>query len=272
MPELPEIETLKRCLEPHILGTIINKLDKRRDDIRYKLSDQLESNIIAAKIISLRRRAKYLIIDLDNGCSIIIHLGMSGKFTLQPNNYSAQKHDHVIISLNNGNLLIFNDPRRFGMISALPTKSLEHEFFYSLGVEPLSDNMSNEYIITKLAKRNLPIKNLMMDNKIIVGIGNIYASEILFAAKIDPRRLGSSLQIDEINKLILAIKNILSMAILAGGTTIKDFVSGDSKPGYFQQELQIYARENQQCLVCQGSITKLKQAGRASFYCTICQK
>jgi formamidopyrimidine-DNA glycosylase len=184
---------------------------------------------------------------------------------------SSTTFDGGTIYLDNSKLLIFNDARRFGMIHALPTKSLEQEFFHNLGVEPLSDNLSSEYLITKLANRNVPIKNLIMDNKIIVGIGNIYASETLFAARIDPRRLGSSLQDAEITGLILAIKNILSKAILAGGTSVKNFVSGDSKPGYFQQELQVYARENQQCLICQGLITKIKQSARASFYCAICQ-
>ncbi len=272
MPELPEVETLKRCLEQRIVGATINKLDKKRDDIRYKLSDQLESNVELARIVALRRRAKYLLIDLDNYYSIIVHLGMTGRLTLQPSDYRLQTHDHVVISLTTCEKLVFNDPRRFGMIYSMLTNLAQEKFLLNLGVEPLSNDMSDEYLKTKLLNRSVPIKNLLMDNRIIVGVGNIYASESLFIAKIHPSRLGSSLSNKEISNLVLAIKNVLTKAILAGGTTLKDFVSGDSKPGYFQQELQVYARENQKCLNCEGIIRKIKQSGRTSFYCSICQK
>lgn len=272
MPELPEVETLKRCLEQRIVGATINKLDKRRDNIRYKLSDQLESDVKSARIIALRRRAKYLLIDLDNYYSIIVHLGMTGRLTLQPSDYQLQKHDHVIFSLGTCEKLVFNDSRRFGMIYTGQTKLLEEKFLVNLGVEPLSEDMSYEYLKIKLLNRSVPIKNLLMDNRIIVGVGNIYASESLFIAKIHPGRLGSSLSNNEISNLLLAIKHVLTKAISAGGTTLKDFVSGDSKPGYFQQELQVYARKNQKCLNCQGIIRKITQSGRASFYCATCQK
>jgi len=271
MPELPEVETLKCFLESKIIGLTINKLNKNRNTIRYKLSEQLGLHVESAKIIALRRRAKYLLIDLDNSYSIIVHLGMTGRFTIQPRDYKIQKHDHIVIFLGNGKLLVFNDSRRFGMIYSIKTNLIESNFLKNLGVEPLSDHMSVDYLETKLKNCTMPIKNLLMNNKIIVGIGNIYASESLFIAKIHPNRPSNSLTSNEIHDLLLAIKHVLAKAILAGGTTLKDFVSGDSKPGYFKQELQVYARENQKCLNCQSVIEKIKQAGRTTFYCPTCQ-
>jgi len=270
MPELPEVETLKRCLEQSIINTTITSFNKKRDNIRYKLPDDLESYVKLAKILALRRRAKYLLLDLDNSYSLIVHLGMTGRFTLQDAEYEPTKHDHVIFILDNGMQLVFNDHRRFGMIYAMPTCSIEEQFLQSLGVEPLSDDMSKQYLHQKL-HRNMPIKNLLMDNRIVVGIGNIYASESLFMAGILPTKPGNKLSEQDINNLLLAIKLVLTKAISAGGTTLKDFVSGDSKPGYFQQELQVYARENQSCKRCTGIIKKLKQSGRSSFYCEVCQ-
>ncbi|XVN43015.1 MAG: bifunctional DNA-formamidopyrimidine glycosylase/DNA-(apurinic or apyrimidinic site) lyase [Candidatus Rickettsia vulgarisii] len=271
MPELPEIETLKNCLESKLINLNINKLEKTRDNIRYQLDDKLGYNIRFAKITSLRRRAKYLLIDLDNSYSIIVHLGMTGRLTIQPNDYLTQKHDHIIIYLDNNQKLVFNDHRRFGMIYAIPTESIENKFFGNLGMEPLSKTISTDYLKVKLQNRKVPIKNLIMDNQIIVGVGNIYACESLFMAKIDPKKLGSSLQDNEITTLLYSIQKVLTKAILAGGTTVKDFVSGDSKPGYFQQELQVYGREDQPCSSCSGVISRIKQSGRATFYCSSCQ-
>lgn len=270
MPELPEVETLKRCLEQSIIYTTITNCSKRRDIIRYKLSDSLESEVKFAKILAVRRRAKYLLIDLDNGYSVIVHLGMTGRLTLQNSEYNAIKHDHVIFTLDNAGQLVFNDYRRFGMIYTMLTSSIEEQFLQNLGVEPLSGYMSSKYLQQKL-NRNIPIKNLLMDNRIVVGIGNIYASESLFVARILPDRSGNTLSEQDINNLIFAIQDVLTKAILAGGTTIKDYVSGDNRPGYFQQELQVYARENQPCRKCKNIIRKLKQSGRSSFYCSICQ-
>ena len=270
MPELPEVETLKRYLEQNIIDATITALVKRRDNIRYTLQDDLGLSVKLAKILFIRRRAKYLLLDLDNGYSIVIHLGMTGRFTLQPKGYQAAKHDHVIFMLDNTAQLVFNDHRRFGMIYSMLTSDIEEKFLQNLGIEPLLDDMSYEYLRQKL-NRNVPIKNLLMDNRIIVGIGNIYASESLFMAKILPTRLGHSLSENEINNLLLAIRHVLTKAIEAGGTTLKDFVSGDSKPGYFQQELQVYGREKRSCLACRGTIKKLKQSGRSTFYCAGCQ-
>jgi len=272
MPELPEIETLKNCLETKVVKAIITGFNKNRDNLRYQLSDNLELETTKAQILGLRRRAKYLIIDLDNNNSIVLHLGMSGRFTLQPQEYQSKNHDHVIFYLDSGEKLVFNDPRRFGMIYSFASNLIEEKLFKNLGIEPLSDLNDVKYLNIKLGTRNIAIKSLLMDNKILVGIGNIYASESLFLAKIHPTRLGSSLTMEEIFNLVLSIKKVLTKAIEAGGTTLKDFVNGDSKPGYFQQELAVYGRENQQCLVCSGIVLKLKQFGRTSFYCELCQR
>ncbi|XVN41494.1 MAG: bifunctional DNA-formamidopyrimidine glycosylase/DNA-(apurinic or apyrimidinic site) lyase [Rickettsia endosymbiont of Argas persicus] len=272
MPELPEVETLKNSLESKLVGLSIKNVEFKRDSLRYKLSSDLATEILHTNILDVRRRAKYLIIDFNNNYSLIIHLGMSGRFTLQPSCYEAKKHDHVLFKLSNGEKLIFNDTRRFGMIYSFKTNILEEKFFHDLGVEPFSESLTLEYLKNKLTGRKVPIKNLLMDNKIIVGVGNIYASESLHLARIHPDKLGVDISSDEIESVINSIRVVLSKAITAGGTTLKDFVNGDSKPGYFTQQLTVYAREGQECLKCSSVIIKTKHSGRATFYCKICQK
>lgn len=272
MPELPEVETLKNSLKDKLIGFIIETIEFKRENLRYKLSTNLASEISNTIIVNVRRRAKYLIIDFSNDYSLIVHLGMSGRFTLQPSSYEAKKHDHVIFELNEDKKLVFNDTRRFGMIYSFKTNTLEKEFFNNLAVEPLSNLLTAEYLKSKLAPRKVPIKNLLMDNKIIVGVGNIYASESLYLAKIHPDKLGVDISNDEIENLIKSIREVLTKAITAGGTTLKDFVSGDSKPGYFTQQLMIYGRSGQECFNCSSTIIKSKHSGRATFYCKVCQK
>lgn len=272
MPELPEIETLKRSLESHLVNKTIIGVKKYRSSLRYELPIALESQILAAKIVSLRRRAKYLIIDLDNANSLIIHLGMSGRFTLQPVNYQLQKHDHLIFYLDHNLQLVFNDARRFGMVYVFPASNLaEQKILKNFGVEPLSEEFNAEYLLQKLSSKRVPIKTALMENNVVVGIGNIYASESLFLAKIHPQKLGNTLSYMEIGNLIKAIKVVLEKAISAGGTSLKDFVSGENRPGYFKQELLVYGRAKQACYQCNEEIIKIKQAGRASFYCLNCQ-
>ncbi|HJD56220.1 MAG TPA: bifunctional DNA-formamidopyrimidine glycosylase/DNA-(apurinic or apyrimidinic site) lyase [Rickettsia endosymbiont of Pyrocoelia pectoralis] len=307
MPELPEVETLKNSLKDKLIGLTITNVDFKRDNLRYKLSPNLAEQITGTNIIDVRRRAKYLIIDFDNivnsapfaykergakpidnrratsddvgefksidyNYSLIVHLGMSGRFTLQPSNYEAKKHDHVVFYLSNNQQLIFNDTRRFGMIYSFKTDALEKDFFHNLALEPLSDLFDLSYLKSKLTSRKVPIKNLIMDNNIVVGVGNIYASESLYLAKIHPDKLGSNLNDHEIENLISSIKEVLSKAIIAGGTTLKDFVNGDKKPGYFTQQLMVYGKEAQSCLNCSSIIIKTKHSGRSTFYCKICQK
>ncbi|MCZ6901245.1 MAG: bifunctional DNA-formamidopyrimidine glycosylase/DNA-(apurinic or apyrimidinic site) lyase [Rickettsia endosymbiont of Ixodes persulcatus] len=271
MPELPEVETLKNSLKDKLIGLIIENVELKRDNLCYKLSPLLATEISNTNILNVRRRAKYLIIDFGNYYSLVIHLGMSGRFTVQPANYKIQKHDHVIFDLNNCEKLIFNDTRRFGMVYSFKTNFLEEEFFHNLGIEPLSDLLTLGYLKSKLITRKIPIKKLIMDNRVIVGVGNIYASESLHLARIHPNKLGSDLKDDEIENLIKSIREVLTKAITAGGTTLKDFVNGDSKPGYFTQQLTVYGREGQKCLNCSSTILKTKHSGRSTFYCKTCQ-
>ncbi len=244
MPELPEVETLKNSLKDKLIGLIIENVELKRDNLRYKLSPLLATEISNTNILDVRRRAKYLIIHFNNDYSLIVHLGMSGRFTLQSSNYKTKKHDHVIFDLSNGEKLIFNDTRRFGMIYNFKTHFLEKELFNNLGVEPFSGSLTLEYLKSKLITRKIPIKNLIMDNGIIVGVGNIYASESLYLARIHPDKLGSNLRDDEIENLIKSIREVLAKAITAGGATLKDFVNGDNRLGYFTQQLTVTAEKD----------------------------
>lgn len=272
MPELAEVETVKRYLEKHILDINIVKFTKFRNNLRYLLDENLADKIEGSKIQNIRRRAKYLIIDLDNKNSMIVHLGMSGRFTIQDKQYLKEKHDHILISLQDGNQLVFNDARRFGMFYTVSTAELDKQpFIRNLGLEPLSDEFNPAYLKHKITGKNKPIKNCIMDNAVVVGVGNIYAAESLFAAGIHPERNAVSLKDTEISNLTDKIKIILQKAIAAGGTTLKDFVSGDNTPGYFKQELAVYGRDSQPCNVCSSPIKTIKQSGRTTFFCSSCQ-
>jgi formamidopyrimidine-DNA glycosylase len=273
MPELPEVETLKCYLEQHISGKKINEIVVNRGNLRYPLSNDLTECCQNAVITSIKRVAKYIVMHLSNGYSLIIHLGMSGRFTVRAKDYNPIKHDHIIINLDDYSKVIFNDARRFGMIYCCKTKELyQQKFFKNLGPDPLTELFNIEYLQEHLKRRKIPIKNAIMDNKIVVGVGNIYACESLFKARINPLLLSNTLNYRQITALVLAIKEILQQAISAGGTTLKDFVSGDNKPGYFKQELQIYGRYKEKCYTCNSYIDKVTQSGRTSFFCPNCQK
>lgn len=272
MPELAEVETVKRYLEKHILDTKIIKFKKFRDNLRYVLDSNLAEKIEKSKIINLRRRAKYLLLDLCNENSIIVHLGMSGRFTIQESNYLKQKHDHIVMWLQDEKQLVLNDTRRFGMFYCVSTNTIDTEpFIKHLGLEPLGKEFNFTYLKDKIKDKNKTIKNCIMDNSIVVGVGNIYATESLFAAKIHPKRSAASLKDNEISILVDKIKIILQKAIIAGGTTLRDFVSGDNTPGYFKQELAVYGRAQEPCNVCSSNIESINQSGRRSFFCPNCQ-
>ncbi|MGI4775639.1 MAG: bifunctional DNA-formamidopyrimidine glycosylase/DNA-(apurinic or apyrimidinic site) lyase [Janthinobacterium lividum] len=273
MPELPEVETLKLSLQKNLIGKAIEEVEIRRPKLRYPLPLHLRSSVISASVIGLIRRAKYLIITLSNGNSLIIHLGMSGRLTYQESVciYAPKKHDHVIFSMRGG-YLIFNDTRRFGMIDIVPTSDINnHKIFARLGPEPLSDEFDTKYLQNQINRRKTAIKTALMNNYILVGVGNIYASESLFLSNIHPNRSCDSLSEFETKNLTNAIKKVLLNAIKAGGTTLKDFLNGDNQPGYFKQKLVVYGRAGQICNNCGSIIIKLKQSGRASFYCPNCQ-
>jgi formamidopyrimidine-DNA glycosylase len=269
MPELAEVETLMRYLKKNILDEEIISFVQNRNNLRYPLSPSLKKDSENSKIIDIERRAKFLNIKLDNHNSIIFHLGMSGRITVKSSDYTSEKHDHILISFVSGNKLIFNDARRFGMVYSCPSDEFDkQDFLKNMGIEPLTDEFDKEYLKSKLSKKQTSIKIAIMDSKTVVGVGNIYAAESLFVSKISPERIASSLTSDESSKLVIAIKSVLNKAIKAGGTTLKDFVNGDNKPGYFKQELNVYDRANKPCYICKEPIKKIKQAGRSSFFCT----
>lgn len=272
MPELAEVETLMRYLKKNILNWEIVSFRKNRNNLRYVLAPELKKVIENNFIVDIQRRAKFLNIKLSNQNSIVVHLGMSGRLTFQAEGYKAEKHDHVQIGFADGSQLVFNDPRRFGMIYCCASDEFDQQnFLKNMGVEPLTDQFSASYLEKKLENKNTPIKIAIMDSRIVVGVGNIYAAESLFESRINPERIASMIDKGEIIKLVDAIKLVLTKAIEAGGTTLKDFVNGDNKPGYFKQELNVYDRAGKPCYSCESPIEKIKQAGRSSFFCPKCQ-
>lgn len=269
MPELPEVETSRLGILPHLKNQKIQDIIIRQPKLRWPIPTEI---FLAKgqKILDVKRRAKYLLLQLEDGW-IVIHLGMSGSLRILLEPQVEDKHDHVDLLLNNGVTLRYTDPRRFG--AWLWTPFLEWlPQLKSLGPEPLTDEFNVDYLSRQIKERKVPIKTLIMDNHIVVGVGNIYASESLFMAKILPSRLGNTLKKKEIKLLVEAIKQVLTRSIEQGGTTLKNFLQSDGKPGYFVQQLQVYGREGLGCFICQTPIQAKKIAQRNTFYCPHCQK
>jgi formamidopyrimidine-DNA glycosylase len=268
MPELPEVETSRRGIEPHLVGETILHAIVRNSRLRWPVSDEIHT-LSDKPVLSVQRRAKYLLLELPDGW-IIIHLGMSGSLRILPEERPAEKHDHVDLVMSNGKVLRYTDPRRFG--AWLWVRELEGcNVLTHLGPEPLSDDFTAEYLQEKSAKKKIAIKPWLMDNKLVVGVGNIYASESLFSARIHPDRAAQSLSKNECELLVRTIKAVLQRSIEQGGTTLKDFLQSDGKPGYFAQELQVYGREGEPCRVCGAPIVASKHGQRSTFYCRHCQ-
>ncbi|MFP1817296.1 bifunctional DNA-formamidopyrimidine glycosylase/DNA-(apurinic or apyrimidinic site) lyase [Lonsdalea quercina] len=269
MPELPEVETSRRGIEPYLVGHTILHAEVRNARLRWPVSPEIMS-LSDEAVLSVQRRAKYLLIELTRGW-IIVHLGMSGSLRVLPEYVEPGKHDHVDLVLESGKVLRYTDPRRFGawLWSADPATSsvLAH-----LGPEPLSDAFSGDYLFEKSRGRKTPIKLWIMDNKLVVGVGNIYASESLFSAGISPERAAGSLSEAEFQLLAVTIKKVLLRSIEQGGTTLRDFLQSDGKPGYFAQELQVYGRSGEPCRHCGTLIESLKQGQRSTFFCRTCQR
>lgn len=272
MPELAEVETLMLYLKKNILNQEIVSFQKNRNNLRYELGPELQELTENSTIIDIQRRAKFLNIKLSNQNSFVVHLGMSGRLTLQRKDYKAKKHDHIQIGFASGKQLIFNDARRFGMVYTCSTNEFDKQgFLKNMGIEPLTNEFNALYLEQRLKNKNTPIKTAIMDSRIVVGVGNIYAAESLFTSGINPERIAADLSSTEITRLVDAIKVVLTKAIKAGGTTLRDFVNGDNKPGYFKQELNVYDRAGKLCYSCQETIEKIKQSGRSSFFCPKCQ-
>lgn len=288
MPELPEVETVKKGLEPHMVGQKIMTADVRRPDLRWPFPPNMVSRLTGQKILRLRRRSKYILCDLDSDETLLIHLGMSGRMTiLHPNETSdiigklhhlhpaLEKHDHVVLDMESGVRVIFNDARRFGAMDLVETGKLEqHKLIESLGPEPLGNVFNDEYLFDKLKNRQLPIKSALLDQKIVSGLGNIYVCEALWRSGILPTRQSKSLTKSDISKLVPIIRDVLNEAITAGGSSLKDYRQTDGELGYFQHSFAVYGREGQMCKTegCSENIKRLVQSGRSSFYCARCQK
>jgi formamidopyrimidine-DNA glycosylase len=268
MPELPEVETTVRGLGRVLEGRRIERVEARRPDLRRALPVDLGQRLTGARVTGLKRRAKYGVIDTDRGDSLVFHLGMSGRWRIDPT--EIEKHDHFLVETDDGRRLALNDARRFGSLDLVRTDELaDWPAFKALGPEPLE--ITAEELRRRLASRTAPIKLLLLDQRIIAGLGNIYVCEALFRAGIHPKRLGGSISLERLNRLVPAIHDVLAEAIAAGGSTLRDFASPDGELGYFSKRFAVYDREGQPCS-CGGTVKRFVQGGRSTFYCPRCQR
>lgn len=270
MPELPEVETVCNGLRPVIVGQSIKGFDARIEKLRWPIPADLKLILPGQTVLSVRRRAKYILIEVNDGF-LIIHLGMSGVARVVDVKTPLLKHDHVDLVFANDTCLRMNDPRKFGAWLWWDGPVDSFPRFLHLGPEPLGDDFNAAYIYHLSQRRRVAIKNFIMDQKVVVGVGNIYASEVLFRVGVDPLRPADQLNRKLYTKLVDEIKSVLRDAITQGGTTIKDFASSEGKPGYFSQKLMVYGREDQPCVNCQEPIRNRRIGGRSSFYCPRCQ-
>ncbi|RMH15402.1 MAG: bifunctional DNA-formamidopyrimidine glycosylase/DNA-(apurinic or apyrimidinic site) lyase [Gammaproteobacteria bacterium] len=269
MPELPEVETTRRGLEPWVSGKKITRITIRQASLRWSVPEKKIQLLRGQVIHRVSRRAKYLLFHADPGV-LLIHLGMSGSLRILETHQPPQPHDHVDIHF--GNLCLrYRDPRRFGAI-LWATDPQHHPLLEPLGPEPLSEQFDGAFLFRRSRKRKVAVKNFIMNSRIVVGVGNIYASEALFMAGIDPRRPAGRISLKRYMKLAGAIRQVLTSAIEAGGTTLRDFVGSSGNPGYFSQELNVYGREGQPCPRCGGAIQKTIIGQRSTFFCRMCQR
>lgn len=272
MPELPEVETVRRGLEPHVLGLRITRTLVREPRLRWRVDKKLPQQLAGQRIDSTSRRGKYLLLHLDSGDRLIIHLGMSGRLNVLVQDRPLLKHDHVDIEFSGGKRLRFNDARRFGAVLLWPAKSAAHKLLEALGPEPFSDDFNSEYLFALSRRKSGAVKNFIMDGHTVVGAGNIYAAEALFRAGIKPAKPAGKLTRAQCAALVQHIRSVLTEAIEQGGTTLRDFISAEGQPGYFQQKLFVYGRAGEPCFKCKTPIKRLVIGQRSSFYCPRCQK
>lgn len=274
MPELPEVEVIKRGLRKHVTGCKVTGIVASNKKLRLPLPRKgLKSLILGARIETVDRRAKFLLVRMDNGAILIIHLGMTGRLSIFPDTAAKSKHDHLILDLDSHKQLRFHDTRRFGFIQvASPGSDLPGTMLAELGPEPLGKKFTPEYLQALAAGKKRPLKNFLMDSRVVAGIGNIYACEILFQAGLNPRKQINRLTRKDWEKIVASSRAVLRKAIKSGGTTINDFVNASGKSGYFQLELQVYGRQGLPCNSCVTPIAKMTMAGRSTFFCPRCQK
>ncbi|WP_368185805.1 bifunctional DNA-formamidopyrimidine glycosylase/DNA-(apurinic or apyrimidinic site) lyase [Aestuariibius sp. HNIBRBA575] len=283
MPELPEVETVRRGLEPSMQGGIITKASVNRPDLRWPFPQNMAERLTGARILRLRRRSKYILMDLDRQETLIIHLGMSGRMTVSGDplgqfhheHPDIEKHDHVVFDMENGARVTFHDPRRFGAMDLAATDVLDqHKLLSGIGPEPLGNTFDGPYLIERLSGKKMPIKTALLDQRIVAGLGNIYVCEVLFRAQIDPKTKAGAISSDQILTLVPIIRDVLSEAIEAGGSSLKDYRQADGELGYFQHAFRVYGREGDPCLTpgCGAVIERFVQSGRSTFWCSQCQR
>jgi len=285
MPELPEVETTLRGITPHIKGQTISKIIIRQRQLRWPIPDEIKS-LTGLPVEEITRRGKYLFWQTPAG-HLIWHLGMSGSMLILPiddesesprrqshefTKHEPEKHEHVVFEFNNGLSLRYRDPRRFGALLFTADDPNQHKLIRSLGPEPLQSEFNTDTLYQACRNRTAPIKHLIMDSHIVVGVGNIYACEALYLAGINPKRKAGKISKQRIEKLVSAIKTVLQAAINQGGTTLQDFNQADGKPGYFKQSLNVYGQRGRPCSICSSKIRQIKQAQRSTFYCANCQR
>ncbi|HZK91482.1 MAG TPA: bifunctional DNA-formamidopyrimidine glycosylase/DNA-(apurinic or apyrimidinic site) lyase [Stellaceae bacterium] len=270
MPELPEVETVRRGLALKMTGRRIVSAELRRQDLRRPFPPMLTHTLTGAKIGALARRGKYILIELDDSGTLLVHLGMSGRITAGPAGAPLAPHDHVILTLDDGTVVRFNDARRFGLIDYLRRgEEAAHPLLAGMGPEPLEPGFDGRYLAAKLAGKVTPIKSALLDQKIVAGLGNIYVCEALYRAGVSPRRLAATITRARAGKLVAAIRAVLGEAIEAGGSSLRDYVQADGELGYFQHRWAVYGKEGQPCpgCTCAEGVRRIVQAGRSTFFC-----
>ena len=269
MPELPEVETTCRGIAPHIVGRSVREVIVREPRLRWPVPRKLNQLMSGAQFLSVSRRAKYLLLETERGI-VMVHLGMSGSLRIMLADTPPLFHDHIDVVLDDGRCLRYHDPRRFGSFHWLETQ--QHPLLDHLGPEPLSETFSGAYLYGRSRGRRIPLKQFIMDGKVVVGVGNIYANEALFMAGIHPARAAGRVSEMRYELLVTAIKQVLGDAIEQGGTTLRDFVGGDGSPGYFAQQLRVYGRSGQPCRQCRTALKEIRQGGRSTVLCPQCQR
>ena len=274
MPELPEVETIRRGLERVLIGKVIDEIKVRETRLRQRINARkLRRWVAGQKVRALHRRAKYLLFEMENDAHLVLHLGMSGRLLFCSNKLPLEKHDHIQFVFNKAQELRFRDPRRFGMIDAIPPREIHHYApFQNLGLEPFSPQCTPAFLSNRAKGLSRPIKNFLMDSTIVVGVGNIYANEALSRAGIHPEKPCGKLRLHQWTRLVNTLHETLDLAIAAGGTTLNDFYDSNGEMGYFQQHLRVYGRDGEPCHNCGRKIRRIVQAGRSSFFCSGCQK
>lgn len=287
MPELPEVETVRRGLEPVMAGHVITQADVRREGLRWPFPPHMAERLTGARVLGLRRRSKYILADLSTGETLLIHLGMSGRMLIALPGQAGvelgafhhempkpEKHDHVVLKMAGGARVTFNDARRFGAMDLLPTGAEEaHPLLAKLGPEPLGNGFDEAYLVARLKGRATPIKAALLDQQVVAGLGNIYVCEVLFRAGISPKRPAGRIAAARVAGLVPIIREVLAEAIEAGGSSLRDYRQADGELGYFQHNFRVYGREGESCVApgCTGHVARVVQSGRSSFYCPACQ-